>query len=186
MSLEQWVEECREGKTRAYAEIVRTLRPRLLDFLYRMVQNRELAEEIGQETFLKAFQKLKKFDPAKAAFSTWLFTLGRNLCIDYLRKKTQITVAEDEAHSLISLHPIPRETAWENELEGEIANAIEKLDVLYREIFILREYQGMEIDEIAKITNTNLGTVKSRLFRARQTLQSRLAPVLQKAGIHYG
>ncbi|MDX9755121.1 MAG: sigma-70 family RNA polymerase sigma factor [bacterium] len=186
MSLDHWVNECREGRTRAYAEIVRELRPRLLDYLYRMLQNRELAEEIGQEAFLKAYQQLQKFNPAKASFTTWLFTLGRNLCIDTLRRMDGKRLDQEPSSTLLALNPIPRDQAWENELENEIAHAVAQLDVLFRDTFILREYQGLEIEEIAQITNTNLGTVKSRLFRARQSLQLALKPVLQKAGIHYG
>lgn len=184
--IDTWIQDCQAGKTRAYAEVVRELRPKLLDFLYRMTQNREVSEEIGQEAFLKAFQQLAKFDAGKSSFSTWLLTLGRNLCIDHFRKQKISLVPEEEASTLVSLHPAPRDKAWENELGQIIAKAVQNLDLPYREVFILKEYQQLEIEEIVMITATTAGTIKSRLFRARQALQEALAPMLKKSGQYYG
>ena len=90
--IEEWVEQCRGGQTRAYVSVVKALRPRLLEFLYRMTRNRELAEDLGQEALLKGYRLLDRYDRRKASFTTWLFTLARNLCIDELRKKRPVSV----------------------------------------------------------------------------------------------
>ena len=85
--LEEWVEQCQKGHTRAFARIVQAMQQRILGFLFRMTQNREWAEEIGQEAFLRAFQKIHDYDRSKGTFSTWLFRIARNLCIDQMRKR---------------------------------------------------------------------------------------------------
>ncbi|MBD3267346.1 sigma-70 family RNA polymerase sigma factor, partial [bacterium] len=180
--IEEWVKQCREGKTRAYAEVVRALRPRLLEFLYRMTQCRETAEELGQEAFLKAFQKIKQFNSQKSSFPTWIFQIARNLCIDHMRRQRMDFDREVDSEGIVSLHPTPRDSAADNEWGQRIASAVRGLDLPFREVFLLREYHQLEIEEIASITNTATGTVKSRLFRARHALQAALEPTLKQAG----
>jgi len=116
--IEEWVEQCRNGQTRAYANVVKTMQPGILGFLYRMTQNREWAEDLGQEVFLRAYRRLEKYDRNKAAFSTWLFALARNLCLDELRKKRPITVSLDEtAENKRPTGPDPRLAVHEEDLE---------------------------------------------------------------------
>ena len=178
--IEDWVEQCRRGHSKAYAKIVEALQGRLLDFLYRMTQNRELAEDLGQEAFLRAFRLLDRYDQTKAAFSTWLFTLARNLCLDELRKRRPNWVLlEEEAHVEASVDPGPDTVAGEKEIEIQIADAVRNLDPKHREVFILREYQDLPVEEIGRIVECPVGTVKSRLHRARLILQEKLGPVLK-------
>lgn len=177
--IEEWVEQCRNGQVRSYAQIVRTLQHRMLNFLYRMTQNREMAEDIGQEVFLKAFRRLDQYDRAKASFSTWLFTLARNLCLDELRKRRMNLVSLDDALTEeASVDPGPFQTAVDRELETKIKQAIQSLTPEFREVFVLKEYGLFSIEEIAAITGSPTGTVKSRLHRARVMLQEKLAPML--------
>jgi RNA polymerase sigma factor (sigma-70 family) len=138
--IEEWVQECREGKTRTYTEIVRALRPGLLAFLYRMTHDAEVAEELGQEAFLKAFQKVHQFDSRKSSFSTWLFTIARNQCVDYIRKQKIQLLSDGQTDGLVSLHPAPRDSAFESEMGRLIAKAVCGLELPFREVFILKEY----------------------------------------------
>jgi len=177
--IEEWVEQCRQGRTRAYAEIVRALQPQVLGFLYRMTRDREWAEDLGQEVFLRAYRRLERYDRNKAAFSTWLFTMARNLCLDELRKSRPQRVAlEEAAETQAAGDPGPDAALRENELERLIAEAVQSLAAEYREVFILKEYQDFSLEEIAAIVQCPIGTVKSRLHRARTQLQKQLSPIL--------
>jgi len=182
-AMEDWVEQCRNGQASVYAKVVKALQPKVLGFLYRMTQNRELAEDIGQETFLRAFRLLDRYDRKKAAFATWLFTLARNLCLDELRKNRIRSVGLEEAAELpADSNANPHRAVQEEEWEQRIAAAVGRLEPEYREIFILREYQNLPLEEIAQIAGYPLGTIKSRLHRSRLRLQEILAPMMKDCG----
>lgn len=177
--IEEWVEQCRNGQTRAYAQIVQAMQNRILAFLFRMTGNRETAEDLGQEVFLRAYRQLDRYDRKKAAFSTWLFTLARNLCLDTMRKKQAVCVPWDESGAEdASPEPNPGARLYERELERRIAASVGSLDPVYREVFILREYEQLPLEEISQVTGCPVGTVKSRLHRARLLLQEKLTPIL--------
>ncbi|MBN2327243.1 MAG: sigma-70 family RNA polymerase sigma factor [Candidatus Omnitrophica bacterium] len=177
--IEEWIEQCRKGQTRAYARVVQAMQPKILGFLYRMTQNRELAEDLGQEAFFRAFRRLENYDSEKSAFSTWLFTIARNLCLDELRKRRPVQIALEEADFQESFREEnPHRTAGDCELEQKIMRAVDSLDEEFREIFVLHEYEDLSLKEIAVIIGCPLGTIKSRLHRARLHLQKKLAPVL--------
>ncbi len=177
--IEKWVEQCRNGRSSAYAKVVNELQPKILEFLYRMTQNREWAEDLGQEAFLRAFRLLDRYDQKKAAFSTWLFTIARNLCLDELRKRRYRTVELGEAVEIrASTKENPFCSMHESQMENLIAQAVEELDPEYREVFVLKEYQDLSLEEIATIVECPVGTVKSRLHRSRIQLQKKLTPIL--------
>ena len=109
-----------------------------------------------------------------------MFTLARNLCLDELRKRRPNWVLlEEEAHVEASVDPGPDTVAGEKEIEIQIADAVRNLDPKHREVFILREYQDLPVEEIGRIVECPVGTVKSRLHRARLILQEKLGPVLK-------
>lgn len=177
----EWVVECQKGQVSAYAKIVRTLQEPVVRFLYRMVNNQHTAEELGQDAFLKAYQQLHRFDARRASFKTWLYTIARNLCIDYLRKQKARYVDMDEAGPLPDESGVnPFERMSEEDAAAQIARAIHSLEPIYREVFILKEFEACSVDEIAEIAGIESGTVKSRLYRARAQLQIALAPLLQE------
>ena len=142
-----------------------------------MTQNREWAEDLGQEVFLRAFQRLGQYDRKKGAFSTWLFTLARNMCLDELRKNHLIRVPLENAAEL-STSNNPRQAYQEKAVEQRLAEAVGRLEPEYREVILLKEYEELSLEEIAYITGAPVGTVKSRLHRARLILQNQLADVL--------
>lgn len=164
--IEDWVRECREGRAGAYAHVVEALRQPVLEFLYRMTGDRGLAEDLGQEAFLKAYRNLDRYDGCRAKFSTWLFAIARNLCLNALRKRPagweplDASAPEPDGRNPFLL-------AAETQLAERIAEAVRSLDPPQREVFVLIEYRYCTLSETAEIVGCPQGTVKSRLHRAR-------------------
>ena len=156
---------------------------RLLRYLVYLSGNRELAEDLFQETWIRVLERGHQYD-GKHEFSTWLYAVARNLTIDYLRKKSPVSLdgmidglMEDERHA--PLEPADtRLMAWEvvhqHEQAERINAALVSIPAEYRETVVLRFQEGLTLDEIAIVTGARLGTVKSRLYRGLNMLMSRL------------
>jgi RNA polymerase sigma-70 factor, ECF subfamily len=152
---------------------------RLLRYLLYLAGNRELAEDLFQETWIRVLERGHQYD-GKHEFSTWLYAVARNLTIDYLRKKNPVSLdglMDDEEHA--PHEPVDsRPTAWEvvqqHEQAERINAALVSIPAEYREAVVLRFQEGLALDEIAMITRAPLGTVKSRLYRGLSMLMSRL------------
>lgn len=155
---------------------------RLLRYLTYLVGNRELAEDLFQETWIRVLERGHQYD-GKHEFSTWLYAVARNLSIDYLRKKSPISLdglMEDEEHA--QLEPADTQPmAWEvvamQEQAERIRYALISIPVEYRETVVLRFQEGLALGEIAMVTGAPVGTVKSRLYRGLNLLISRLKGV---------
>ena len=178
---EQWVKRALAGSEDAFASIVRRYQRPVFSVIVRMVRDHGLAEDLTQETFIKAFRSMATFDP-KRKLSSWLFTIAHNTAIDSLRKKTlQMVELESEAEerSLLDRLPSTSETTPEAAaMDGDTARIFEEelrqLRPEYAEILVLRFQQGLAYEEIAEITGLPMGTVKTHLFRARRALARRL------------
>jgi len=153
---------------------------RLLRYLVHLSGNRELAEDLFQETWIRVLERGHQYD-GKHEFSTWLYAVARNLTIDYLRKKSPVSLdglmENSEEHA--PLEPAdPRPLAWEvvqqHEQAERIGTALIGIPAEYRETVVLRFQEGMTLDEIAMVTGAKLGTVKSRLYRGLNLLMTRL------------
>src|SRR6266702_558388 len=152
---------------------------RLLRYLIYLSGNRELAEDLFQETWIRVLERGHQYD-GKHEFSTWLYAVARNLTIDYLRKKSPVSLdglMEEEEHA--SLEPADtRPRAWEvvqqHEQAERISAALVSIPAEYRETVVLRFQEGWALEEIATVTGAKLGTVKSRLYRGLNMLMSRL------------
>jgi RNA polymerase sigma-70 factor (ECF subfamily) len=152
---------------------------RLLRYLVYLSGNRELAEDLFQETWIRVLERGHQYD-GKHEFSTWLYAVARNLTIDYLRKKSPVSLnglMEDEEHA--PLEPAdPRPMAWEvvqqHEQAQRVSAALLSIPTEYRETVMLRFQEGLALDEIATVTRSPLGTVKSRLYRGLNMLMARL------------
>ena len=152
---------------------------RLLRYLFFLAGNRELAEDLFQETWIRVLERGHQYD-GKHEFSTWLYTVARNLTIDYLRKKSSVSLdglMEDKEYG--SLEPADtRPLAWEivaqREQAERISAALITIPAEYRETLVLRFQEGLALGEIAAITGAQLGTVKSRLYRGLNLLMSRV------------
>jgi RNA polymerase sigma-70 factor, ECF subfamily len=152
---------------------------RLLRYLVYLSGNRELAEDLFQETWIRVLERGHQYD-GKHEFSTWLYAVARNLTIDYMRKKSPLSLdglMKDEEHA--SLEPAdPRPLAWElmqqHEQAERVSAALLSIPAEYRETVMLRFQEGLALDEISTVTRSPLGTVKSRLYRGLNLLMARL------------
>jgi RNA polymerase sigma-70 factor, ECF subfamily len=186
-----WFVNAMESEPSAIARGLRRRDPDLLDHLIEQYQhrllrylvylsgNRELAEDLFQETWIRVLERGHQYD-GKHEFSTWLYAVARNLTIDYLRKKSPVSLdglMEDEQHA--PLEPADtRPSAWEvvqqHEQAERISAALVSIPAEYRETVVLRFQEGLALDEVATVTGARLGTVKSRLYRGLNMLMSRL------------
>ena len=152
---------------------------RLLRYLVYLAGNRELAEDLFQETWIRVLERGHQFD-GKHEFSTWLYAVARNLTIDYLRRKSPVSLdglMDDEDHA--PLEPADtRPAAWELVAQQEQAERINAalvgIPAEYRETVVLRFQEGLALEEISAVTGAKLGTVKSRLYRGLTMLMSQL------------
>lgn len=177
---------CLDGRERAARELVGRFQRPVFSLIYRIVKDRELAEDLAQETFVRAFDALEQYDPSYE-FSSWLFKIGYNLTVDHLRKGTldtvsihgapdAVTAERQEATAVTpeSRDERPDEAAEARELGREIERAIDDLRPEYRTAVLLRHIEGRPYDEIAEIMGIPLGTVKTYLHRGRRELQAAL------------
>ena len=177
----------RHGHDAAYRELVRRYERPVFSLVYRMVRDRELAEDLAQETFVKALKAIESYRP-EFKFSSWIFKIANNAAIDQLRRRELDTLSLDgsphaetpEAIEATALQIGDRqETALEEvearELGGEIEAAIARLRPEYRSCILLRHVEGRPYEEIAEILGLPLGTVKTYIHRARNELRLSLA-----------
>lgn len=168
------------GDEDAFAQIVDRYKDHLYNFLRRMVSDSSEAEDLLQQTFLRVYKK--SLDHCRVqSFSSWIFTIAANLARDELRKRARIgrrTYSLDESgvDRRADGQAEPVDTAAQSELRERIEWAVARLDERYRTVFVLRDIEGMTYEEIARVLKMRLGTVKSRLNRARLKLQALLAP----------
>jgi len=154
-----------------------------------MTENKEDAEDTAQEVFIKAYRSLNGFK-RNSSFSTWLFSIAYNACIDILRKKKLVIVpiaghdedSKNQIAELASNEPSVEEEVLMNERKNAVHKAIAKLKPEYRTVILLREIDGLSYDEIASVLNIPLGTVKSYISRARDELRTSLINEIGKDG----
>ena len=177
----------RQGSEKAYRELLDRYQRPVFSLVYRMVRDRERAEDIAQETFVKVFNNLESYNP-KYKFSSWIFKIANNLAIDTLRRKELRTVSLDGSRNattaeetessritVASADANPEEQLEAKELGGEIEAAIGQLRAEYRTAILLRHVEGRPYEEIAEIMDVPLGTVKTYIHRARSELRELLA-----------
>ncbi len=170
-----------EGDLRAFTELVERYKDAIYNLGYRMLRQREDAEDIAQEVFLHVYRSLDRFDQTQR-FSPWIYRIASNLCLDKLRKNRNPTISLDaplaEDRELYRQIPDgargPLELTEEAETKKEIQRAIDALPEKYRMIVIMRHTQDLAYEEIAESLELPLGTVKTRLFRAREILRRHL------------
>jgi RNA polymerase sigma-70 factor (ECF subfamily) len=184
----QVVQAFLDGDERAFGELVRRYDNRLLNFVYRTVGDRERAQDLVQETFVRVYRHLARFDQSKK-FSTWVYTIASNLAKNELRNRSRnpLVLFQTIKKNWEADH---RPLEWEDNtyrpddlyrnrhLKELVDNAVSQLTEHHRIVFVLREMQGKTYEEISEITGVNLGTVKSRLNRARNNFASLISPFL--------
>jgi RNA polymerase sigma-70 factor (ECF subfamily) len=163
---------CQNGDMAAFEQLFHKYQERVYGTALRMMSNKEDALDLTQEIFLKAYQNIHKFK-STSAFSTWLYRLSVNLCIDELRKRKRFanTVPLEEAVSQADANT-PEDYAISKERERQVWKALNSLKEKERAIIILRDMEGLSYKEIAEVFRCSLGRVKSRLHEARQSLKA--------------
>ena len=177
----------RSGREAAYRELIRRYERPVFALLFRMVRDRELAEDLSQETFIKALNAIESYRP-EFKFSSWIFKIANNAAIDHLRRRELDTLSLDgsphaetpEAMQATALQigarqETPLDTVEAKELGSEIEAAIGRLRPEYRSCILLRHVEGRAYEEIAEILDLPLGTVKTYIHRARNELRVALA-----------
>lgn len=169
------VVRAREGDQKAYADLMQRYKDSIYFMVLKMVNNREDAMDLTVETFAKAFEKLDKYQP-EFAFSTWLFRVATNNCIDFIRKKKLNTMSihgmtnddgEEKQLDIKSDVLNPEESSIKKQQTQELRMLIESLPSRYRNLITLRYFDELSYEEIAVQLDLPLGTVKAQLFRAR-------------------
>ena len=176
------------GDPRAFGEIVSRYQVRLLNFVYRMIGDRERAEDLVQEAFLRVHRHLNRFDRTRK-FSTWIYTIASNLAKNELRNRGRsplVAFEQARPRDVEDSRPVefedlanrPDDMYEQRQLKSLVDQTVAKLSSHHREVFVLRELEGKSYEEIAEIMHCNLGTVKSRLNRARQSFAELISPEL--------
>ena len=173
-----------KGDLAAYDELVRRYQTRIYSLAYNMTSNKEDAEDMVQDVFIKAYSSLKNFRRT-ASFYTWIYRIAINRTINFLkkRKKKQALslndvdegVERDPAYVELSARESPVRDASLSELQEKLNKALLTLSEKHRTVVVLHDIQGLRHDEIAEMTGCSEGTVRSRLFYARKMLQGELA-----------
>lgn len=183
-----FVRRAQQGDLAAYDELVRRYQERVYATLYQMTSNHEDANDLAQEAFIKAYQAIKSFKGG-SSFYTWVYRIAVNKTINFLKSRkhksamslNDLDFDAEKDPDLVALisDKTPRRDAALAELKNKLNEAMQKLSEQHRLVVALHDIQGMAHEEIAEIMECNTGTVRSRLFYARQQLQGYLADYLK-------
>ena len=185
---QQLVKRAQGGHLEAYDELIRRYQERIYATIYHMTANHEDANDLGQETFIKAYQALKSFK-GDSSFFTWVYRIAVNKTINFLKQrknKTHMSLNDLDFNAehdpdLVALvsDKTPRREVNLIELQEKLNGAMQKLSEIHRLVVTLHDVQGLSHEDISKIMGCNTGTVRSRLFYARQQLQAYLSDYLK-------
>ncbi len=173
---------CLSGDERAYRELVQRYQGPVYSVALRMLRSAEDAEDITQETFVRVFRALERYDPARS-FEAWLFTITSRLCIDLMRRRRVRPVSlfrrdpetdEEQTLDIEDTGLKPDEVTSHAEEERHARDLIDSLPPHYRIVVMLRHQQDLSYEEIAEVLHLPLGTVKARIHRARALLKNRI------------
>ncbi len=174
----QLVERFQRGDKTAFDKLMRIYHGKIYRLAYRFTHDVEDALDLSQEIFLKAFKSLGDFKH-QSSFYTWLYRIARNLCVDYLRhKKTSFQTIPLEEVSDVLTYSSPCDPVEVKELRGEIAKAISALPPQQKQAFILRYYEGLDLESIARVLGCRESTVRSHLCLGRRKIREILSPYL--------
>ncbi len=195
ISDEEWVRRVQAGETDAFEILIRRHEKRIFNLLYRWVGNYDEAAEVAQEVFLSAYRAIRRFR-GESSFFTWLYRIAVNHAKN--RRKSLIAIARrtvtldaadpnrDGQPAAVLPHPAPNpsQEAEQREIHERVQQELNNLDADEALLILLHDLQGVSYEEMAEILEIPLGTVKSRLHRARQALKARLAPFFMSLKVH--
>lgn len=170
------------GREEGFEELVRRYQRPIVAYVYRMVGDYDAALDLAQEVFIKVYNSLTRYRP-EFKFSTWIYRIAHNAAIDHLRRAAPARTEDLEVECeggrtfekpLASRAPTPEQETERGERRAEIEDAVCQLQPAYRELIVLRHSHDLSYDEIAEVTGLPLGTVKNRIFRAREAMRELL------------
>ena len=181
------VRRAKRGDYRAFDLLVLKYQSRLVSIAFKYVKEIQLAEDISQEAFIKAYKAINSFRE-ESAFYTWLYRITANTAKNYLVSKgrrressiSELSTLENEDQFVVASHDSPDEILLAQELRNTLFNAVSSLPEDTRTALSLREFEGLNYEEIAKIMHCPVGTVRSRIFRGREALEDLISPVTNK------
>jgi len=171
-----------KGETSAFGRLALKYQDRIYNLCRHLLGDAHDAEDAAQDTFIKAYQNLKKFRP-EASFYTWLYRIAVNTCLDYKKSPffesifKSSTEGEEFTLEEISDEPSPEKLYESKELRQALHQSLGKLSLKLRSVIILKEIEGLSYEKIADILDVSVGTVKSRIFRAREELKTSLKKI---------
>jgi RNA polymerase sigma-70 factor (ECF subfamily) len=170
------LERARNGDSQAFGALVERYQRRVVGVAQAVVHNQDDAVELAQETFVRAYENLAKFE-SRSSFSTWLYRIAANLAIDFRRREGRHQVLRgDDAETEINRLPSPRGDSYQEtvrtELSQRINGALKELTSEHRAVILLREVEGLSYDEISDVLQVPRGTVMSRLHYARNHMRT--------------
>jgi len=175
------LERSRSGDVAAFEILIEAYQKKIFNLAYRIVGNYHDAGDLSQEAFIRIFKSIANFKE-QSSFSTWIYRITTNVCLDFIRKKKnrKVLSLDEEIHvkdgemkrQAISDDPLPDEIVEKEELRGIVNSAINSLNEEQRLVISLRDIQGLSYDEIALVLDCPTGTVKSRINRARHALKN--------------
>ncbi len=166
------LEECRLGQRASFGKLVVRYEKRLWKVVYRFVRDRELADDLTQESFLRAYERLDQFDPSRR-FGPWLFRIGVNLTLDYLRKRKRrgwMAMFSEMSHEK-GIDPIDPQHEESDDIKQEVRIVLDEIPEKYRTVLILRDLENFSTTEISAILDRKEATIRWRLAEARQLFQ---------------
>lgn len=171
------IEAFKAGDEFAFVSLYNRYKGGVYAFCVKMLLDREVAQDVMQETFLRVYENRDRLMKT-GSFKSWLFTIARNQCLNHLRRSQREAVLPHEADPALPQTTTPAHEMEKNEAIALVTHFLAQLKPDYREVIILREYQNLTYEEIAAVTRSTLSAVKSRLFKARRKLADYLEPVM--------
>src|SRR5690348_3854201 len=185
------VARARSGDTEAFRSLVERHSRSLFRLAFRMTGNQQDAEDVVQESFMRAYKQLAKFDE-RATFGTWLYRIAANCSLDLVRARkrrsehlapqdAEGSEMDDAVAQLPALDPTPERVALSGEVRGRLEAAMQELSATERTAFVLRHFEGMCMEEVSRVLECQPGAAKHSVFRAVQKLRRALEPVVSAA-----
>jgi RNA polymerase sigma-70 factor (ECF subfamily) len=176
------IQRAKEGDRSAFAELVDLYKDRVYHISYRMLGNRQEAEDVAQETFIRVYNNLTSYNP-QYKFSTWIYRIATNLSIDYIRRRKQTLSLDADIsgsegldwHDRFSDNSLgPEEEVLADEFQNEVQGAIMDLNPKYRAVMVLRYIEDLSLQEISETVKLPISTIKTRIHRGREALRKKL------------
>lgn len=174
-SEDQIVAQVLAGKTTEFRKLVEQYHQPVFRFARNLIGDEHDAEDITQEVFLAAFHHLASYNAKRASLMTWMFTIARNRCVNYLKRTRPVIGGEAISHTQSAANS---DDSARNEFWKRLDKALDALPIEQKSAFVLAEIEGLPYADIAHIEQTTLGSVKSRIHRAKQRLRTEMTPML--------